>query len=61
MIQVDQKYKALMLEALEELMYKLSLQLDSLKGEPMTKERKELTRKQTQIEELQHLISLAKD
>jgi len=50
-----------MLEALEELMYKLSLQLDSLKGEPMTKERKELTRKQTQIEELQHLISLAKD
>jgi hypothetical protein len=46
-----------MLEALEDLMYKLSLQLEGLKGGPLTKERKELTDKQTMLEELQHLIS----
>ncbi|MEQ8423256.1 MAG: hypothetical protein RIA63_01010 [Cyclobacteriaceae bacterium] len=60
MIQVDIKYKELLLEALEELMYKLSLELDNLKGEPLTRARKELTQKQNQIEELQHLISLSK-
>jgi hypothetical protein len=38
-------------------MYKLSLQLDGLKGGPLTKERKDLTDKQALIEELQHLIS----
>ncbi len=60
MIKIDQKHKSLLLEALEELMYKLSLELASLKGQPLTKVRKELTRKQAQIEELQHLISASK-
>ena len=54
---IDAKYKPLVLEALEDLMYKLSLQLNGLKGGPLTKERKDLTDKQALIEELQHLIS----
>lgn len=60
-MKIDVKFKPLMLEALEELMYKLSLQLDELKGEPLGKWRKELTQKQTNIEELQHIISMSKD
>ena len=47
-----------MLESLEELMYKLSLQLEELKGQPMTRERRKLTEKQTLIEDLQHQISM---
>ncbi len=54
---IDSKYKPLLLEALEDMMYKLSLQLEDLKGGPLTKERKELTDKQSTIEELQHIIS----
>jgi hypothetical protein len=54
---IDSKYKPLLLEAIEELMYKLSLQLEYLKGKPLTKERKGLTEKQAMLEELQHLIS----
>lgn len=54
---IDPKYKPILLEALEEMMYKLSLQLDALKGGPLTKERKALTEKQNMVEELQHLIS----
>jgi len=61
MIEIDQKYKNLLLEALEELMYKFSLELNELKGEPLTKVRKELTRKQEEIEALQHLISLTQN
>ena len=58
---IDPKYKPILLEALEDLMYKLSLQLDSLKGGPLTKERKDLTAKQDMLEELQHTISLIED
>jgi hypothetical protein len=54
---IDSKYKPLVLEALEDLMYKLSMQLEELKGGPLTKERRELTDKQAKLEELQHLIS----
>ncbi|MEP2670206.1 MAG: hypothetical protein ABJH04_14485 [Cyclobacteriaceae bacterium] len=61
MIKIDLKYQGLLLEALEELMYKLSLELANLKGEPLTKIRKDLTSKQKEIEALQHLISLSKD
>ncbi|MEQ8364601.1 MAG: hypothetical protein RH948_17135 [Cyclobacteriaceae bacterium] len=59
MIEIDQKYKYLLLEALEELMYKLSLELENLKGGPLTKVRKELTQKQKEIEALQHVISIS--
>ncbi len=58
---IDPKYKPILLEALEDLMYKLSLQLDSLKGGPLTKERKDLTAKQDMAEELQHMISSIED
>jgi len=57
MINIDTKHKDILLEALEELMYKYSLKLSTLKGGPMNKERKSLSEKQGQIEELQHAIS----
>lgn len=59
MLNIESKYKPILLEALEDLMYKLSLQLEDLKGGPLTKERKDLTDKQNMLEELQHLISVA--
>lgn len=59
MISIDAKNKKLLLEALEELMYKLSLQLSDLKGGPMDKQRRALTAKQEQIEKLQHEISVS--
>ncbi len=58
MISIDDKNKDLLLEALEELMYKLSLDLTQLKGGPMTAERLALSSKQEAIEELQHQISM---
>lgn len=54
---IEAKYKPILLEALEDMMYKLSVQLDGLKGGPLTKERKELTEKQSLLEELQHVVS----
>lgn len=57
MMHIDQKHKPILLEALGELMYKLSLELENLKGEPLTKWRKELTHKQEMVEQLQHYIS----
>ncbi len=57
MLQIDNKYKPLLLEAMEELMYKISLQLEDMKGGPLTKQRKALTKKQADAEKLQHLIS----
>lgn len=54
---IDPKYKPTLLEALEDMMYKLSLQQEQHKGKPLTAERKKLTAKQNAIEELQHIIS----
>lgn len=56
---IDPKYKSILLEALEDMMYKLSIQQEKLKGKPLTAERKEITNKQTLVEELQHQISKA--
>lgn len=56
MVSVDIKYKDLLLEAIEDLMYKISLELNSMKGGPLTAERKKLTSKQKALEEVQHLI-----
>lgn len=61
MIQFDSKYKALVLEALEDMMYKLSIELSQLAGGPMDSHRKKLTKKQTQIETLQHIVSSSDD
>ncbi|ELR71520.1 hypothetical protein C900_02583 [Fulvivirga imtechensis AK7] len=58
MIKIDSQYKALLLEALEDMMYKLSLQLDELKGGPLDQERKALTQKQTEVEKL-HILFLS--
>jgi hypothetical protein len=58
---VDPKHKPVLLEALEDMMYKLSLQLEAFNGKPLTAERKALTKKQELIEELQHLISASKE
>lgn len=58
---IEPKYHDLMLEALEDLMYKVSMQLNDLKGGPLNNERKHLTAKQHLIEELQHKISSAKE
>mgnify|MGYP001138404112 CR=1 FL=1 len=57
MIKLDVKYKPLLLEALEDMLYKLSLELNELKGGPLDKNRKRLTQKQQEIEALQHIIS----
>lgn len=54
---IDPKYKPILLEALEDMMYKLSIQLEPLKGKPLTAERKQLTAKQNLTEELQHIVS----
>lgn len=51
---IDSKYTPVLLEAIEELLYKVALRLEELKGGPMTGERKALTAKQQQLERLQH-------
>ena len=53
------KYRPILLKTLKSMNYKLSLQQDKLKGKPLTAERKEITNKQTLVEELQHQISKA--
>lgn len=58
MLQIDPKYSPILLEALEDLMYKVSIDLEQLKGGPLTQSRQYLTEKQQQIEKLQHLISI---
>ena len=55
-MELKDKYRPILLEAIEDLMYKISMELESLKGQPMTQRRKFLTKKQKEIEELQHLI-----
>ncbi|MDX1627842.1 MAG: hypothetical protein R3345_04030 [Fulvivirga sp.] len=60
MINIESKYKPILLEALEDMMYKLSLQLEDFKGGPLDKERKALTQKQNMVERLQHEISAHK-
>ena len=57
---IDDQYQELLLEAIEDLMYKVSLELNELKGEPMTKKRKKLTAKQKELEKLQHQVSMLK-
>ncbi len=53
---IDAQYVPLILEAIEELLYKIALRLEELKGGPMTGERRELTKKQRALEELQHQL-----
>lgn len=55
-MKINPKFKPILLEALQDLMYKTALELEDLKGQPLTKIRKELSQKQAQVEELQHYI-----
>jgi len=55
-MKLPDKYQPVILEALQDLLYKVSLELAKMKGQPLTKERKKLTKKQKAIEEIQHLI-----
>lgn len=54
MPKIDPKDIPLLLEAIGELLYKVSLELQQLKGGPLTRERKELTEKQRRLEAIQH-------
>ena len=56
MINIPEKYKDLLLETIEESLYKIALDMDSLKGGPMTPQRKRLDKKQKSLEALQHEI-----
>jgi hypothetical protein len=58
MIQIPEKYGQLLLESIEESLYKIALDMDQLKGGPMTPERKKLDKRQKALEELQHEISV---
>lgn len=60
-MEIDSKYRAILLESLEDLMYKISLELEEFKGQPLSSERKDLTKKQKLIEELQHRISMGEE
>ena len=57
MIKLEAKFKPILLESLEDMMYKVSLQLEEFKGQPLDQKRTDLTQKQLLIEELQHIIS----
>lgn len=50
------KYKDLLLEAIEELLYKVAIDMENYKGGPMGKARKQLDKKQKMLEKLQHEI-----
>ncbi len=58
MINVSDKYRELLLETLEESLYKIAIDMEKLKGGPMTPARKKLDKKQKDLEALQHEISL---
>ena len=49
---INEEYKDVMLEALGDFLYKISLELNHMKGQSMTKRRKELTKKQRIVEEV---------
>jgi len=56
-IPIDEKYKPILLEVLSDYLYKVSLELNELKGKPLTKRRKELSKKQRYMEELRNELS----
>ena len=56
-ISIDEKYRAILIEVLSDYLYKVSLELNELKGQALTKRRKELSVKQRLIEELRYKIN----
>lgn len=57
-MEISDKYRNIVVQALGDLMYRVSLDLSKLKGQPLTRERKQLTKKQRDIEDLLHLLSI---
>jgi hypothetical protein len=49
---------SILLEALEDLLYKLAMEMNQFKGGPMSSGRQKIDKKQSFAEELQHRISL---
>lgn len=56
-IQIDEKYKTVLIEALDDHLYKVSLELNKLKGQPLTSRRKELSKKQRLLEEVRGMLT----
>jgi len=52
MLEIDQQEKQTLVSALEEMLYSIALELDSMKGEPMNDQRKKLDNKQKMVEDL---------
>ena len=48
---------SILLEALEDLLYKLAMEMNRFKGGPMSPGRQKIDKKQNSAEELQHRIS----
>ncbi len=55
-IQIDDKFKDVLVEVLDDYLYRVSLELNALKGQPMTSNRKDLTKNQRKMEELRNLL-----
>jgi hypothetical protein len=56
-ISIDDKYRPILIDVLNDYLYKVSIELNELKGQPLTKKRKELSKKQRLIEELRNKLS----
>lgn len=52
MLEIDEDEKHLLVSALEEMLYSIALEMDNFKGGPMNAERKKLSEKQKQVEDL---------
>jgi len=60
MFNIEEKDKTILREALEDLQFKVSLELEKYKGMPYNMERKGLTERQFRIESLLHQLNLSK-
>jgi hypothetical protein len=58
MISIPTKHAPILLESLEESLYKIALEMEKFKGSPLTAERKVIEKRQKALEELQHLVSI---
>ena len=56
-IKLDGKYRTILREALSDYQYKISLELNKMKGQALTSHRKELTKKQRLVEELRSQLA----
>ena len=57
-LKINRKFRMILNEALSDYHYKISLELNSMKGQPLTSQRKELTKKQRLVEELRNQLDV---